>query len=114
MFGTLRKGECDSTIVEKIQPALKKLGSIVELLSIQDGVFRFHYHGPMKHRRGMQSWTKMMIHECSDVHCTGVVFETGMRVIDERDTLFREYNCYGNPVEKKVYPVDIPGIESYH
>lgn len=42
LVGTLREGECDSEIVERIKPALKILGSCAELLSITDGtVFRY-------------------------------------------------------------------------
>ena len=94
LFGSLKRGECDPVVVDKIQPALRKLGSVVDLLSIQEGVFRFHYFGPMKHRRGMQSWAQMMIQECG-VECTGVVFETGVRKVDPRDSLFRGFECYG-------------------
>lgn len=114
LFGTLQKGECDPEIVELIQPVLRTLGNVVKLLSIQEpGVFRFHYFGPMKHRRGMQSWTKMMIHELGGVNCTGIVFETGLRVVDERDTLFREFNCYGTPTQwKTVTSPDDPSVLS--
>jgi hypothetical protein len=79
IVGTLRKGECDPNLVEQIQPAMLILGSIAELLSIEQGtVFRFHYHGLMKHRFGMAAWTETLIRDCG-VECTGVVFETGFR-----------------------------------
>jgi hypothetical protein len=78
LVGTLRKGECDETIVKQIQPALKVLGSSVELLSIDGSVFRFHYHGLMKNRHGMRCWAETMLADCG-VEVTGVVFETGFR-----------------------------------
>lgn len=64
LVGSLKKGEMDETMVKKIQPALKVLGSCVELLQISEGasneltVFRFHYKGAMKNRRGMAAWTE--------------------------------------------------------
>ena len=80
IVGTLNKGDCDPTIVQLIQPALKILGSVAELLSIEnDGtVFRFNYHGLMKNKFGMSAWTETLIRDCG-VECTGVVFETGYR-----------------------------------
>ena len=92
LVGTLRKGEVDEDIRKQIQPALDILGSIVELLSItqingsgKDGtddkdvlVFRFHYHGLMKNKFGMQCWTETLLQECG-VPVTGVIFETGFR-----------------------------------
>ena len=80
LVGTLQKGECDPAIVDRIQPALKILGSCAEILSIEnDGtVFRFHYHGLMKNKFGMAAWTETLIRDCG-VECTGVVFETGFR-----------------------------------
>jgi hypothetical protein len=43
LVGTLKKGKLDPAVVESIQPALKVLGSCVELLSVEgDTVFRFH------------------------------------------------------------------------
>mmetsp|Transcript_20386 Transcript_20386/g.36982 ORF Transcript_20386/g.36982 Transcript_20386/m.36982 type:complete len:417 (-) Transcript_20386:359-1609(-) len=79
LVGTLRKGECDEEIVERIKPALKILGSCAELLSITDGtVFRFYYHGLMKNKFGMAAWTESLIRDCG-AECTGVVFETGFR-----------------------------------
>ena len=82
LVGSLRKGDCDPEIVEKIQPALKILGSCVDLLSIEMGtVFRFHYHGLMKNRYGMSCWAETLLRDC-DVEVTGVVFETGFRTRD--------------------------------
>jgi len=80
LVGTLRKGECDEQIVERIKPAMKILGSCAELLSMEnDGtVFRFAYHGLMKNKFGMAAWTETLIRDCG-VECTGVVFETGFR-----------------------------------
>jgi len=84
LAGSLRKGECDPEVVEKIQPVLKVLGNIVELLSIQETFFRFRYYGQMKNRIGMEAWTKMMISE-NGVEVTGVRFETGGRKRDAAD-----------------------------
>jgi len=90
LVGSLKKGEMDPTIVKQIQPALNVLGSSVELLQISEGasdeltVFRFHYKGAMKNRRGMAAWTETLIRDCG-VECTGVVFETGGRGKDKYD-----------------------------
>ncbi|KAG7342988.1 hypothetical protein IV203_020933 [Nitzschia inconspicua] len=83
LVGTLRKGEADPELVDAIQPALKILGSCVDLLSIEnDGtVFRFHYHGLMKNKYGMSCWTETLIRDCG-VEVTGVIFETGFRSRD--------------------------------
>lgn len=81
LVGSTLPGECDPAVVERIQPALDVLGSVADLLSIQDGVFRFHYHGLIKNRRGMAAWTETLIDDCG-VECTGVVFETGKRKRD--------------------------------
>jgi hypothetical protein len=83
LVGTLRKGPCDPELVALIQPALRVLGSCVELLSItgQDvgaTVYRFHYHGLMKNKHGMGSWTEEMLKDCG-APVTGVIFETGFR-----------------------------------
>lgn len=80
LVGTLRKGDCDPAIVERIRPALKILGSCAELLSIENEgtVFRLHYHGLIKNKFGMAAWTETLIRDCG-VECTGVVFETGFR-----------------------------------
>jgi hypothetical protein len=84
--GTLRPGECDPALVEQIQPALRILGSCVDLLSI-DGeyktIYRFAYHGFMKNKYGMQCWTESLLEDCG-VEVTGVIFETGFR---QRDRL---------------------------
>jgi hypothetical protein len=82
LVGTLRKGECDASVVKEIQPALQVLGSCCELLSIQNGVFRFAYHGLMKNKFGIAAWTETMIADCG-VLVTGVVFETGFRRRDQ-------------------------------
>lgn len=88
LVGTFRQGECDPEIVEQIQPALKVLGSCVDLLSIhlddQDesvAVYRFLYHGLMKNKHGMNAWTQTLLKECG-VPVSGVVFETGFRKRD--------------------------------
>lgn len=78
LVGTLRKGNCDGETVELIQPALQVLGSCVELLSVDGGVFRFHYHGLMKNKHGMAAWTETLLADCG-AKVTGVVFETGFR-----------------------------------
>lgn len=90
LVGTLRPGHVDENIKQQIQPALDILGSIVDLLSIQQiksdsgnieddvMVFRFHYYGLMKNKFGMQYWTESLLQECG-VPVTGVIFETGFR-----------------------------------
>jgi hypothetical protein len=84
LMGTLRKGECDPTRVEQIQPALRILGSCVDLLSIEGedmSIYRFAYHGFMKNKFGMQCWTHTLIEDCG-VPVANVVFETGFRKRD--------------------------------
>jgi hypothetical protein len=83
LVGTLRKGFADPELVQAIQPALKVLGSCVDLLSIENNgtVFRFHYHGLMKNKYGMSCWTETQIRDCG-VDVTGVIFETGFRCRD--------------------------------
>eukprot|EP00594_Rhizosolenia_setigera_P009876 CAMPEP_0178956690 /NCGR_PEP_ID=MMETSP0789-20121207/10433_1 /TAXON_ID=3005 /ORGANISM="Rhizosolenia setigera, Strain CCMP 1694" /LENGTH=448 /DNA_ID=CAMNT_0020638725 /DNA_START=91 /DNA_END=1437 /DNA_ORIENTATION=- len=82
--GSLEKGEMDATITAKIAPVLRVLGGVAELLEIYGEdltVFRFHYYGPLKNKRGMAAWTETMIRDVG-VECTGVVFETGGRLRD--------------------------------
>eukprot|EP00553_Chaetoceros_curvisetus_P001991 CAMPEP_0204620374 /NCGR_PEP_ID=MMETSP0717-20131115/6428_1 /ASSEMBLY_ACC=CAM_ASM_000666 /TAXON_ID=230516 /ORGANISM="Chaetoceros curvisetus" /LENGTH=288 /DNA_ID=CAMNT_0051634561 /DNA_START=20 /DNA_END=887 /DNA_ORIENTATION=+ len=83
--GSLMKGDIDPKIKSKIQPALDVLGSSADLLEINEFdtgmVFRFHYHGLIKNKRGMAAWTETLIRDCG-VECTGVVFETGWRKRD--------------------------------
>ncbi|GKY90821.1 hypothetical protein MPSEU_000054900 [Mayamaea pseudoterrestris] len=81
LVGTLRKGECDANIVDQIQPALQIFGSCTELLSIKDGVFRFHYHGLIKNKYGMNAWMESLLQD-TGVEVTGVIFETGFRKRD--------------------------------
>lgn len=84
LVGTLKKGEVDPAVVESIQPALKVLGSCVDLLSVEgETVFRFHYHGLMKNKYGMACWAETLIRDCG-VEVTGVVFETGFRSRDRQ------------------------------
>ena len=94
LVGSLRKGECDPDIVEVIQPALRILGSSAELLSIELGtVFRFHYHGLIKNKFGMECWTETLIRDCG-VDVTGVIFETGFR---KRDPAYDGGDAYYAP-----------------
>lgn len=81
LVGSLMRGDIDEEIKEKIAPALNVLGSSADLLEINDTVFRFHYHGLIKNKRGMAAWTETLIRECG-VECTSVVFETGWRKRD--------------------------------
>lgn len=81
LVGSLQKGDINPEIKSKIQPVLNVLGSCVELLEINGSVFRFHYHGLIKNKRGMVAWTETMIRD-EGVECTGVVFETGWRKRD--------------------------------
>jgi len=83
--GSFMKGDINIDIKNKIQSALDVLGSSAELLEISEfdtgTVFRFHYHGLIKNKRGMAAWTETLIRDCG-VECTGVVFETGWRKRD--------------------------------
>lgn len=81
LTGSLMKGNIDEKVKSKIQPALDILGSCADLLEINDTIFRFHYHGLIKNKRGMAAWTETLIKDCG-VECTGVVFETGWRKRD--------------------------------
>eukprot|EP00543_Licmophora_paradoxa_P015407 CAMPEP_0202464496 /NCGR_PEP_ID=MMETSP1360-20130828/62108_1 /ASSEMBLY_ACC=CAM_ASM_000848 /TAXON_ID=515479 /ORGANISM="Licmophora paradoxa, Strain CCMP2313" /LENGTH=224 /DNA_ID=CAMNT_0049087811 /DNA_START=9 /DNA_END=683 /DNA_ORIENTATION=+ len=87
LVGTLRKGNVDPDLKEKIEPALKILGSSVDLLSIEgerQAIFRFEYHGLIKNKFGMSCWTQTLIRDCG-VECDNVIFETGFR---KRDPLY--------------------------
>jgi len=80
--GSLQAGPVDDKVRDKIQSVLDILGSSAKLLEISQGtVFRFHYHGLIKNKRGMAAWTETLIRDCG-VECTGVVFETGWRKRD--------------------------------
>jgi len=79
--GSLIKGDIDTDVLSSIQPALDVLGSCVDILETNGTVFRFHYHGLIKNKRGMAAWTETLIRDCG-VECTGVVFETGWRKRD--------------------------------
>lgn len=83
LVGTQREGEKDQQIVDVIQPALKVLGSSVDLLSIEgEGkIFRFDYHGLIKNKFGMACWAQTLIRDCG-VECDNVVFEAGFRKRD--------------------------------
>lgn len=94
LAGSLLQGEIDETKLEQLQPILRKIGGVATVLSIEEGVFRFHYKGPMKHRRGIRNWTEMLMTEL-DIDFTGVFFETGVRKVDPRDTVFKGFECYG-------------------
>jgi len=94
LAGSLKRGDVDPTLLTELEPVLKKIGGVVEILSIEDGVYRFHYRGPMKHRKGIQNWTDMMMKDLG-IRFTGVFFETGVRKVDPRDNVFRGFACYG-------------------
>jgi len=81
LVGSLQKGEIDEKVVERMKPALDILGNVVDLLETNGTVFRFHYYGLIKNKRGMAAWTELLIRDCG-VECTGVVFETGWRKRD--------------------------------
>jgi len=73
LAGSLKRGDVDPTLLTELEPVLKKIGGVVEILSIEDGVYRFHYRGPMKHRKGIQNWTDMMMKDLG-IRFTGVFF----------------------------------------
>ena len=94
LVGTTREGEKDPKLVEMIQPALDILGSCAILLSIEDDtVYRFHYHGLIKNKYGMQCWTETLLRDCG-AEVTGVVFETGFR---RRDPAYDGGDPYYGP-----------------
>ena len=99
VVGTLREGVINEELAEKIQPALKILGSCAKLLSMEgeapQKIFRFHYFGLMKNRYGMECWTETLIRDCG-VECTNVIFETGWRRRDHAyDGGFNRYGPCG-------------------
>eukprot|EP00522_Entomoneis_paludosa_P006024 CAMPEP_0172440328 /NCGR_PEP_ID=MMETSP1065-20121228/981_1 /TAXON_ID=265537 /ORGANISM="Amphiprora paludosa, Strain CCMP125" /LENGTH=502 /DNA_ID=CAMNT_0013189115 /DNA_START=88 /DNA_END=1596 /DNA_ORIENTATION=- len=101
LVGTLRKGEIDPDIVQEMEPALKILGSCVELLSTwQDEetggiVLRFNYHGLMKNRFGMKCWAESLLREeCGMMNVNNVIFETGFR---RRDPAYEGGDYYYGP-----------------
>lgn len=81
LVGTLEHGECDAAVVEIIQPALKVLGSIADLLSIDGNIYRFYYHGLIKDKFGMSCWAQTLLQDCG-VEVDNVIFETGFRKRD--------------------------------
>lgn len=86
LVGTFEKGDCDPVLVEKIQPALKLFGNVVELLEIIDGrIYRFKFYGPIRNRYGMSCWMKHEMEEQCGVKVDNVIFETGSRVRDKID-----------------------------
>jgi len=84
LAGTIRPGPIDADIEKRIQPAINIFNGCAQLLSIQDGVFRFHYHGMIRHKHGMRCYMEKCLKDC-DVQVTGVIFETG-RERDARDS----------------------------
>lgn len=88
LVGTTQKGDCDEALVQTMQPALKVLGSVVDLLETivnDDGniVLRFHYHGLIKNKAGMAAWAEVLLREeCGLDNVTGIIFEAGTRKRD--------------------------------
>lgn len=78
LVGTTREGPKDPELVEQIAPTLKVLNNCAILLSIQDGIYRFHYHGLIKNKFGMERWTETMLRDCG-VEVSNVIFEAGFR-----------------------------------
>ena len=101
VVGSLRPGKIDEALKQSIQPALDILGSAAILLSIEgedQTVFRFEYHGLMKHRHGMSAWTETLIRDCG-VEVTGVIFEAGFR---KRDQPYEGGDCWYPPSSSVV------------
>jgi len=100
LVGTLRKGDVDPEIVQQMEPALKILGSCVDLLSTwQDEetggiVLRFYYYGLMKNKHGMKAWTESLLQEECGMNVNNVVFETGFR---RRDPAYEGGDYYYGP-----------------
>ena len=101
LAGTLRKGDIDPDIVAQMEPALKIMGSSVELLSTwQDEetggiVARFAYHGLMKNRWGMKCWFESLLREEAGMdNVNNIVFETGFR---RRDPAYEGGDYYYGP-----------------
>ena len=101
LVGSLRPGRIDEALKQNIQPALDILGSAAILLSIEgedQTVFRFEYHGLMKHRHGMSAWAETLIRDCG-VEVTGVIFEAGFR---RRDQPYEGGDCWYPPSSSVV------------
>jgi hypothetical protein len=81
LVGTTKPGACNAAQVAAIGPALKILGSIVDLLSIDGNIYRFHYHGLIKNKFGMSCWAQTLLEDCG-VTVDSVIFETGFRKRD--------------------------------
>jgi hypothetical protein len=63
------------------------------LETIDGTIYRFAYHGLMKNKHGMKSWTESMLVDCG-VEVTGVIFETGFR---RRDPIYDGGDAYYGP-----------------
>jgi hypothetical protein len=102
LAGSLFKGPIDADrLADLNHTIMRKVGGVVDVLSISaEGVYRFHYKGPMKHRKGMTNWVEMMLLE-QGTSVGGVRFETGHRKIDPRDTVFRGFECYGHVMRQE-------------
>lgn len=74
LAGTYKKVPIDPTILSQIDSTLKTLGSSCEILSAEEGTFRFKYNGPVKHRSGMEAWCEKMLRD-EGVEVRGVYFE---------------------------------------
>ena len=48
---------------DAIPESLRVLGNIAELIGAGNGVFTFHYLGPIKHQTGITAWAKKLINE---------------------------------------------------
>jgi hypothetical protein len=84
LIGTIREGPQDPALVERINPVLQVLNHCAPLLSIENDIYRFHYHGPMKDKFGMERYTETMLRDCG-VEVANVIFETGWRRRDRED-----------------------------
>jgi len=89
-IGTLYK-DPNLKIPSNIKPVLEVLGNTVELLEIlQDNIYRFHYYGLIRNKKGIAAWTKNMLLDVG-LNCTHVIMETGLR---RRDHMYEGGNSW--------------------
>ena len=84
LVGTTREGDVSEEIREKIKPVMKVMGSVIEILSVTDGAYRFKYYGLLKNKFGTECWCKQLLQE-TGLEVTGVYFEAGDREYDAED-----------------------------
>ncbi|CAM9594963.1 unnamed protein product [Chrysoparadoxa australica] len=80
---SIEMGDVDPELEAAIEPALKVISPICDLIDTTDDVFTFKYHGQIKNLIGFEAYAKVLIDECYP-KSKGVVMKTN-RSRDERD-----------------------------